>query len=985
MKCLTYHALAALSILTFTTVCFAQDATSTPKPITDKSDPKAVLLAEDNNLDARLPEESTLSAPPKMPLSNSTNKPNIIFIITDDQPPNTIGLAGNGVIKTPNIDSLGQRGVYFKNMYLPIGQCAPSRASIWTGKLPHTHGVVTNGVILPPEQLTLSEILKANGYSTAIIGKCHLGYPTNPEKYKRGFDFRLILYPDTGYVGDWYNYQASRNGVIERQTEYITDFLTSEAITYMTSAASTGQPFFMWVAYTAPHLPITPPHGSNRYTLDQMPVPFSISDNLSSKPPQQTSSSSHQDYLRTARGGDPTAALKSRLKDAYETISNIDDNVGRITRKIQDLGITDNTVVIFMSDNGVFFGEHQLYTKGPFFYEEQIKSPFIFSYPPLTKQAVSSSTLATSIDIMPTILDLIGAPIPQDVQGKSFLNVLSGTSTDHRSSIFMEYSHQVLGSYPMRGVLSDGYKLVHYLSSSVGGERFDDRNFELYDLRADPSEMNNILRRNGPDDNPLNRMLTDPERGRVVQKLRKEMALWQTNTLDPRRVTINNTGIANITSTSAELYWQTARPATSEIEYVEANCLACPPSEITNFDFVTDHLVPLHMLTPNTPYKVRVYSIDSTGNGSYVDTLLTPRHPVPNAQADLAVTQTDMPDPAVAGFRLTYEITVTNQGPHAAQAVELRDTLPEGMQFLSATSSFGNCAGGAVECRIGYMDVGATVKVTISTRPKHLGTNTNIATVSSSETDTDTSNNTAAQDTQVLMGLTRLALSAPITNGCQNLTGTVTLTNPAPDGGTVVTLDDTLAAVTVPDSITVPAGSSGASFPLTITPLSSAPQQNGLIIANLNGRSLSASLVVRPNTVQSLTLSPNPVTGPDSVAGTVTLQCPARAGGMAVGLSSSNPTVAHPTVKSITIPADSRSLSFNVQTSAVSFATTATVYATANGRRQGNVLQVNPQSQSQSRIKNRPANSRRRAGDTVRSSARRRSARSLRGAPRTRL
>lgn len=116
MKRITYYALAALSILTCTTFCFAQDAASKPVPLTDKSDPMAVLVNEDNNLDARLPEESTLSAPPKVPLSNSTNKPNTIFIVIDDQLPKTFGLANNEVIKTPNIDSLGQRGIDFKSM-----------------------------------------------------------------------------------------------------------------------------------------------------------------------------------------------------------------------------------------------------------------------------------------------------------------------------------------------------------------------------------------------------------------------------------------------------------------------------------------------------------------------------------------------------------------------------------------------------------------------------------------------------------------------------------------------------------------------------------------------------------------------------------------------------------------------------------------------------------------------------------------------------
>jgi uncharacterized repeat protein (TIGR01451 family) len=879
-----------------------------------------------------------------MPLSASANKPNIIFIVTDDQPPKTIGLAGNTVIRTPNIDGLGQQGVYFNNMYLPIGQCAPSRASIMTGKLPHTHGVIGNQVILPPSQLTLSEVLQANGYATAIIGKCHLGVPTNPEKYKRGFDFRLIPYPDTGVLDNWYNYQVSRNGSLERHTEYFTDFITTEAIKYMTAAAASAKPFFMWVSYTAPHLPTTPPRGSNRYTLDQMPVPASISDDLSAKPPQQMSSSSHQDYVNTASGGNQIPILKSRLKDVYETISNVDDNVGRIRQKLQSLGIKDNTVVVFMSDNGVFFGEHQLYVKGPFFYEEQIKSPFIFSYPPLTPQARRSSALASSIDIMPTILELIGAPVPEDVQGRSFLKVLSGRSSVHRSSIFMEYAHQALGNYPMRGVLANGYKLVHYLNSAnkIVGETYDGRDFELYNLRLDPLEMTNILKRNGPADNPLTRLLLDPERGRVIQRLRKEMAVWQANTLDPERVTISNMDIFNVASDSAELQWKTSRPATSEIEYVPVDCATCTPSEITEFDFVNDHHVSLHMLTTDTTYQVRVYSIDKTGNGSYLETLLTPRNTVANPQVDLRITQTDRPDPAVSGYLLTYDITITNQGPNAARVVVLNDILREGVALVSATTVFGNCTSGRVRCILGYMDKGATAKVTINTTPTILGKNTNTATVSSSETDLDPSNNISSQDTQVVIGLKSFTLSSRLTNGCQALMGTLTLSNPAPDGGTVVTLDDTLAAVTVPASVTVPAGSTSLSFPILTTPFNGATQQNGMITADLNGKSLSPSLVVRPNTVQSFILNTNQIVGPGSVVGTVTLQCPAGAGGTVITLSSKNPTVAYPTVRSITIPAGSRSLTFNIHVNAVSVAQTATIYATANGLRQAMVILVDP-------------------------------------------
>jgi uncharacterized repeat protein (TIGR01451 family) len=947
MKRIACYILMALFILTFKTLCFAQNAAPQPQPSSNKFDPRADLISEDDVLQKWFPAQSKAGAQPPPPLGNLTFRPNIIVIITDDQPPNTIGLAGNEVIQTPNIDRLGQQGVYFENMYLPTGQCSPSRSSIWTGKLPHMHGVTTNVIMLPPSELTLPEILKANGYSTAIIGKCTLGSPTNPEKFKRGFDFRLVPYPDSGSLLNWYNYRISRNGVIEHQTQYLTDFLTNEAISYLTSKASTGQPFFMWLSYLAPHLPTTPPIGSNRYTLGQMPIPFSLADNLSTKPPQQRSSSPHLDYLKTVEAGNPMATLRSRLKDAYETISNVDDNVGKIMKKVQDLGIRDNTAVIFMSDNGVFFGEHQLYVKGPFFYEEQIKSPFIFSYPQLSKLAPKRTrALATSIDIMPTILDMLGIPVPEDVPGKSFLKVLTGESMTHRSSIFMEYFYQTFGNFPMRGILSDQYKLVHYLSStnSITGERYDDRNFELYNLHDDPREMNNILRRSGPDDNPLMRLLAEPERGGIIRKLRKEMALWQTDTLDPKRVRISNMRIVNVGTDTAELQWKTAPAATNEIEYVRADCSSCTPSKIEDFNFVTDHRLPLQMLTPNTSYNIRVYSIDETGNGAYVDTKLTPRDFVSNPQDDLAVAQSGTPSPAVADDKLTYQITVTNRGPRAAQAVKLVDTLPEGAAFVSTSSSFGNYSRevGKVKWDIGYLDQGATVKITVQIKPTRLGMSINTVTVSSGETDLDTSNNTIVQDTPVIMGLAKFTLSASAVNGCENLTGTVVLSNPAPAGGTVVQLDDTLESVMVPASITVPADSLSISFPIMTTPDNSPLLQRGVITANLNGKYIDAALVVKRNTVQSLTLNPNPVVGSNRVTGTVALPCPAGASGTVVNLTSSNLAVASPTVRSITIPAGQRSASFNVSTNAVTSAKTATISAIAYGIKQTQVLQVNP-------------------------------------------
>ena len=575
--------------------------------------------AEDDVSDAVLPAEAQkrIMIPAAEQIKNfnlisqlpTEEKPNIVIILTDDQHPGQVGVAGNNLIKTPNIDNLvRESGVYFKNMYLPIGQCAPSRAAIWTGKLPHANGVRTNGLILPPDQITLPEILDANGYDTAIIGKCHLGNPNNPEKYKRGFDFRLIFYPDSGMVNNWYSYSMSRNGKKESHKEYVTDFLTDEAVNYIEAhnRSSSSSPFFLWLAHVAPHTPTTPKKGSDVYSLEQMMLPESNSDNLSTKPPQQKNSLPHRDYVSKGKNG----VLKD-MEKAYEVVTNIDNNVGRITTAIKNAGIEDNTVVIFLSDNGVFFGEHEMLHKGPTFYNEQIKTPFIFHYPKMTFGATTTDALVSSIDIMPTILDMLGIMSPPDIQGKSFLPVLKGETEQVRSSVFMEYYSQQNSQVPMRGVVWNNWKWVHYKSGSK-------RDYELYDLANDPFEMNNILKKLSGDDNSLSRMLQDAVYGPILQKLRKERAVWQTYSLDTKyMVSLSGISVSSSSPGILNVSWTTDKDASSEIEYREENCSDCVTSEINDLNFTRNHSKNIINLKPDTFYTIKIYSIDSYGDGGY--------------------------------------------------------------------------------------------------------------------------------------------------------------------------------------------------------------------------------------------------------------------------------------------------------------------------------------------------------------------------------
>lgn len=621
--------LIVLYFLSFSHIILAQTPSASPFVSNDDLDdyhttsifPLGYVTGLDTKLAPQLIQEQKLFTQ-----LDPASLPNIVFIITDDQPPGLLGLAGNSLIKTPNIDSLADKGIYFSNMYLPHGICEPSRASIWTGKLPHNHGVTSNGIILPPTEITLPEILKANGYSTGLFGKCVLGNPLDPGEYRRGFDqITAVFYPNGYPLADWRNYQVWNNGFMETHTEYVTDFLTNESIKYITNQAINHKPFFLWLAHVAPHQAITLPD-KDLYQLDQMPQPYSISDDLSTKPPQQLDSDAHKMFT--------WSGAQQELHNAYESVSNIDDNVGKIISTLNQLGVRDNTIIIYMSDNGLFYGEHQLMRKGAFFYDEQIKSPFIISYPKVTSQKRSVNTLAESIDILPTILDLLKIPDPVGIQGRSFGEILRGGSSNYRRSAFLEYE----GTYnyfdftihptPVRGIIMDGYKWIHYMaySSTYNGVTYtyDAQNHELYNLNTDPYEMINLLQRLGPEDNPLARMINDPTYGTVIRKLRKEVAVWQTDTGDDLyRRRLSNFIVNKPSNNSVQISWQTDYASTSEIEYRELTCQTCLPQELNDFNVTTNHSVIIPNLKTATYYNVRIYSIGPNGNGGYQDLMIT--------------------------------------------------------------------------------------------------------------------------------------------------------------------------------------------------------------------------------------------------------------------------------------------------------------------------------------------------------------------------
>ncbi|MCP9495358.1 MAG: choice-of-anchor D domain-containing protein [Pyrinomonadaceae bacterium MAG19_C2-C3] len=311
-----------------------------------------------------------------------------------------------------------------------------------------------------------------------------------------------------------------------------------------------------------------------------------------------------------------------------------------------------------------------------------------------------------------------------------------------------------------------------------------------------------------------------------------------------------------------------------------------------------------------------------------------------NAVADLAVTMTDAPDPVPLGSNVTYTIVVRNYGASPATGVVLSDTLPAGLTFVSAASTQGTCVKtSTVNCTIGNLANNQTATVTLVATAAAAGTLTNTASVSGAETDPNTSNNLNRQSTRVTTLVSLTLTPSTVTGACQTSTGKVTLSSPAPTGGAVVTLASLSAAAIIPSSVIVPGGLSSQTF--IITTQSVAAAQTATIRATLGATIKTATLTLKPLTVQAMTLTPNPARGGTTIAGTVTLTCAATSA-TTVTLSSSNTSVARPTSSSVVVAAGATTASFQVTTTATTTTRTTFINARAGGITKSLSLTVTP-------------------------------------------
>ena len=433
--------------------------------------------------------------------ARAADRPNIILIYTDDQAANMTGFEGHPIVKTPNLDRLARESVFFTRCYVPTPQCAPSRACILTGQYPHTHGVTTNGPALPADADTFTARLKTAGYLCGIVGKWHLSYDTSKDP-----KFGLVDYVATNdRPWRWDNCNVWVQGKKTKADKFLTDWHGDRAIEFIEKFAD-RQPFFLWLCFRSPHAPLVYPPGTQRlYPPESVDLPKTMSIDVKGRPRTLAASPPVQGFK-----GKSEESIRQARSKYYAMITRIDENVGRLLARLGELKLRDNTVVVFASDNGWCLGDHGLYSKGPFFYEELIRGPLLVRYPKLARPGTKIDRVVSLVDLAPTFLELAGLTPPIAMHGKSLLPLIRDPYTArHADERFLEYDKQKGSEFPARGIVTRQYKFIDYLRDTD----------VLFDLKRDPGEMHNAI--------------NDAEYAAVVKVLRNRLERWRKTSKDP--------------------------------------------------------------------------------------------------------------------------------------------------------------------------------------------------------------------------------------------------------------------------------------------------------------------------------------------------------------------------------------------------------------------------------------------------------------------
>jgi len=499
---------------------------------------------------------------------------NVVLILTDQQPTGTMGCYGNPLKPTPNLDGLARTGLRFTNSYIGAYPCSPSRASLLTGLYPQGHGVYTNEVLLEESVPTLGSILKEAGWDTAYFGKNHLGGATyrdvpggrengedgqsyydpfnNGHHYMRRVpdekDFRFEKVPGgpgedtpqhrfTTWAGGWKDYRAYLREVglgrlvdehplvgnhydipstTEDQHQYsllpeehhMEAFFTKKAIEFLGRRRGARKPFGLVLSYFGPHLPVAPPRPwDDKYALDRISLPANHADLLEGKPDELKKNS--RCYVL------PTwtdTQFKDYVRRYFGYAAYIDHQIGRVLKALRDNGLEDNTIVVFTTDHGDMMAAHGCIFKIGTGYEELANVPFLIRVPGMTKPGSVSDGLINSVDLLPTLIDLLDLAPLKNAHGLSFRKNLVQLATSERRRIFSHWGPRSFFTY-------DGEWKYHlHWKGDLD---------ELYNLKEDPGELKNLAK--------------DVKYADVARQKRREIFEWLQETGHPYAKVIENT------------------------------------------------------------------------------------------------------------------------------------------------------------------------------------------------------------------------------------------------------------------------------------------------------------------------------------------------------------------------------------------------------------------------------------------------------------
>lgn len=474
--------------------------------------------------------------------ASAANPPNILFIMADDHGYQAISAYGSKINSTPNIDRIAKEGMRFDRCFVTNSICGPSRAVILTGKYSHLNGFATNEHTFFGAQQNVAKLLRAAGYTTAVIGKWHLG--SDPT----GFDYYHILQGQ----GPYYNPAMKTPNAIVKHTGYTTDIITDEALDWLENKRDKTKPFFLMYQHKAPHRNWQPhPRFAGKYKDVTIPEPATLFDNYKGRSraaaEQEMTISRHlsDDDLKLSPFKGLTLGQKAALepfyqqenealaaakltpdertrwnyqryvKDYLRCVDAVDENVGRVLDYLDQNNLTKDTIVIYTSDQGWYLGEHGWYDKR-WMYEESFRTPLLVRWPGVTKPGSINTDMVMNLDFAETFLEAAGEPIPADMQGASLVPVFTGrTPNDWRQSVYYHYyefpqPHHVQPHY---GVRTPRYKLIHFYKINE---------WELFDLEKDPQELQSVY--------------ADPGYREVLENLKDELARLRLHYRDDGRV-----------------------------------------------------------------------------------------------------------------------------------------------------------------------------------------------------------------------------------------------------------------------------------------------------------------------------------------------------------------------------------------------------------------------------------------------------------------